>query len=242
MLGWWRRRRRRRLLAEAPRAEWRELLLRGAPFFARLPAQEQDKLLRMLRAFLEEHPMVAAGGLELTEEIRVLVGASAVRLVLGLDLDHFHRLTEIVVYPYDILVDPRDEDELLGAAHRHGAVVLSWPAVQRGLRRPADGRDTAVHEFAHALDLADGVFDGAPALRAAEDYRPWAEHLGKAFDRLGQGDRRLLNVLRPYGATAPPELFAVATEAFFERPEELRRQAPQLYTELARFYGRGVAD
>lgn len=242
MFDWFKRRRRRRV-AQTPVPEtWRPLLEAGAPFFRELAPPRQERLLAMLQLFLAEKPIIAAGGLELTEEMRVLVGASAVRLILDLDLDHYQRLTEIVLYPYDALVDPQHDDALLGLAHRHGAVVLSWPSVRAGLRAPHDGHDTAVHEFAHALDLADGVFDGAPALRAREDYGPWARHLGQAYDALVDGDRNLLRVLRPYGGTNPPEFFAVATEAFFERPDELRRRAPDLYQDLARFYGRELDE
>lgn len=238
MFGWWRRRRRARWMAAPVPEAWPALLAARAPFFRRLEAGEQERLLRLVQAFLAEHPLVGAGGLVLTEEIRVVVGATAVRLVLGLDLDHYDRLTEIVVYPYEALVDPKEDRALWGVAHRHGAVVLSWPAVLRGLARPDDGLDTATHEFAHALDLADGAFDGAPSLRAGEHYRPWAAVLGAHYERLQGGDRRLGKVLRDYGATDPAEFFAVATEAFFERPEALRRRAPGLYEELARFYGR----
>lgn len=245
MLGWWRRRRRRRWLAAPVPEGWRGHLERRAPFFRALPVADQARLLSLTQAFLAEHPVVGAGGMEVTEEVAVVVGACAARLVLGLDLDHYARLTEVVVYPHEALRDPRAEGAaaagggFLGAAHRHGAVVLSWPAVLRGLSGPGDGHDTAAHEFAHALDLVDGAFDGAPGLRAAEHYRPWASVLGAHFSRLSRGDRRLRRALREYGATNPAEFFAVATEAFFERPRELRRQAPALYAELARFYGRG---
>ena len=34
-----------------------------------------------------------------------------------------------------------------------------------------------------------------------------------------------------------PEFFAVATETFFELPAELAAEDPELYAELARFYG-----
>ena len=43
-------------------------------------------------------------------------------------------------------------------------------------------------------------------------------------------------VLDTYGATNPAEFFAVATETFFERPNELRAGHPRLYAELERFY------
>ena len=43
-------------------------------------------------------------------------------------------------------------------------------------------------------------------------------------------------VLSPYGATNPGEFFAVATEAFFERPVEMREQHTRLYDTLKGFY------
>ena len=39
-----------------------------------------------------------------------------------------------------------------------------------------------------------------------------------------------------YGATNPTEFFAVATEAFFERPRALRATHPKLYAELRKFF------
>jgi Mlc titration factor MtfA (ptsG expression regulator) len=43
-------------------------------------------------------------------------------------------------------------------------------------------------------------------------------------------------LLDTYGATNSAEFFAVATEAFFERPRALRRRHPKLYGELQRFF------
>jgi len=35
-----------------------------------------------------------------------------------------------------------------------------------------------------------------------------------------------------YGATNPAEFFAVATETFFEKPVQLKKEHPELYEEL----------
>jgi Mlc titration factor MtfA (ptsG expression regulator) len=43
-------------------------------------------------------------------------------------------------------------------------------------------------------------------------------------------------VLDGYGATNKAEFFAVATEAFFEKPAQLEREHAALYAELKRFY------
>jgi Mlc titration factor MtfA (ptsG expression regulator) len=43
-------------------------------------------------------------------------------------------------------------------------------------------------------------------------------------------------VLDTYGAENPAEFFAVATEAFFERPRELRENHPELFAALRAFF------
>jgi Mlc titration factor MtfA (ptsG expression regulator) len=40
----------------------------------------------------------------------------------------------------------------------------------------------------------------------------------------------------PTGATDPAEFFAVATEAFFERPHALCIRHPKMYAELQRYF------
>ena len=39
-----------------------------------------------------------------------------------------------------------------------------------------------------------------------------------------------------YGATNEAEFFAVATEAFFEKPKQMHKRSPELYEELNRYY------
>ena len=49
-------------------------------------------------------------------------------------------------------------------------------------------------------------------------------------------ERERKSVLDSYGATDPAEFFAVATEAFFEKPLKLQQKHPELYQELKNFY------
>lgn len=233
--------RRRRLARQAFPEAW-EPILRRLPFYRRLPPEQQARLRELLKVFANEKHFFGAGGLAMTDEIRVVISAAAVRLVLRLDLSYYDRLTEIVVYPY-VFQNPGGEGEArLGEAHRFGTVVLSWPAVVEGIRYGCDGRDTALHEFAHVLDRATGRFDGTPPLRAHDHYRAWAEVMSEHFLRLREGAAPERTVLRGYGAKNEAEFFAVATEVFYELPARLRAVMPDLYGELARFYGVDPAD
>jgi len=49
-------------------------------------------------------------------------------------------------------------------------------------------------------------------------------------------------VLNHYGATNPAEFFAVATEAFFEKPRQLKTRHPELYEQLACYYEQDPAE
>jgi hypothetical protein len=233
LLRAWRRRRLAR--RELPPA-WPAILDRHVPFYRSLPPALRARFCELLKVFVWEKHFFGAGGLEMTDEVRVVVAATAVRLVLHLDLSYYDRLTEIVVYP-STYRRPDEEGGMLGEAHPFGTVVLSWDAVLEGLRNPADGHETGAHEFAHVLDQEDGAFDGTPPLRRFGDYHAWAEVLSEHFLALGEGRLKQRRVLDRYGATNEAEFFAVATESFFERPRKLRERLPDLYEELRKFYG-----
>lgn len=241
MFGFFRRRRRRRALATPFPDEWLRIVETRLSFYEKLDADMQQVFRDELQVFLDRVRFFGAAGLEVTDEMRVVIGGSAVRLILGLDDTFYDRLKEIVVYPYDYTHPDRGtgegEKHVLGEAHHFGTVVLSWPAVLAGISRPTDGHDTAVHEFAHVLDKTSLGFDGTPRLRAREDYRIWGEVMTEHFHGLRRGKEAMTRVLSDYGATNEAEFFAVATESFFERPGDMRESAPDLYEVLARFYG-----
>lgn len=228
--------RRRRLKKRPFPAAWHAHLEAHVPFYATLPGPLRERFLSDLKIFAWEKHFIGAGGQEITDEIRVVISAAAVRLVLRLGISMYDRLTEIIVYPSHYQ-HPEGEGVIFGEAHAWGTVVLSWEAVRRGLANPEDGRDTAIHEFAHVLDRATGSFNGTPELRAREHYRPWAEVMSRHFLSLRRRGRKHRRILRAYGATNEAEFFAVTTEVFFERPDALARRLPDLYQELRRFYG-----
>jgi hypothetical protein len=220
---------------------WLPHLERRVPFFGEIEGPLRERFLNHLKVFAWEKDFVGAGGQEIDDEVRVVISAAAVRLVLHLNLSYYDRLSEIIVYP-EAFRRPGGETWILGEAHSWGTVVLAWQSVLLGLANQADAHDTATHEFAHVLDRAGGAFDGTPELRARAHYRPWAQVMTRNYLALRRGARRARKVLRQYGATNEAEFFAVATEAFFEKPQQMREQTPDLYAELARFYHREPAS
>lgn len=235
-------------------ADWNRLLESRFPLYARLPTEDRKELQGHIQVFLAEKRFEGCGGLELTEEITVCIAAQACLLLLHRETDYYPGLRSILVYPSTYFgitsrhvgsgVIEERPDSRLGEAWDSGTVVLAWDAVHAGAADPDDGHNVVFHEFAHQLDFEDGRTDGAPLLGGEEPwyrrkhrYRTWARVLSQEYEQLRASVQiGPPSVIDEYGATNPAEFFAVATEAFFERPHELRRRHPELYEELMRFY------
>jgi Mlc titration factor MtfA (ptsG expression regulator) len=242
LFGLIRRFRRSRLVKRPLPDDWLGILEARVPFFVGYDDELRGTFLDYLKIFVWEKHWIEAGGMEITEEVKVVIAAAAVRLALHLDMSVYDRLTEIVVYPSHYHHPDDDDGVVFGEAHAWGTVVLSWDAVVQGLANPHDGHDTATHEFAHVLDRNDGSFDGTPELRAHAHYRPWAKVMSHHYLELQDRGRDQRRVLRDYGATNEAEFFAVATESFFEKPRQMQQRTPDLYDEMKRFYGFDPAD
>lgn len=241
-------RRRARLRAQPAPRTWRAILERNLPIFTRLSPEDQSELLGHTMVFLAEKHFEGAGGLELTDEIRVTIAAQACLLLLHRDTDYYPQLISIIVYPsgYTAREDRHigggiweegGEDRLGHTGQRLSALVLAWDAVRHGAAAPNDGENLVLHEFAHQLDFENMSSDGTPALETRGDYLAWARVMSAEFRALrNASDAGLPTLLDEYGATNPSEFFAVATETFFERPRALKKKHPTLFAQLERFY------
>jgi len=235
---------RRRQLRDRPvPAEWERIIAEDLEFASAFSADERARWLLHLKLFAWEKRFEGVG-IDVTERMQVVVAGIAARLSRNLDVSVYDDLDSVVIYPHAVKVPRSVHDDglvtesevgALGLATGRGAVVLSWAAVEDGLADPDDGHDTALHEFAHVIDAADGAFDGTPALTSSRALRAWARVMSARFLELKSGGP-IRRVLRDYGATNEAEFFAVASEVFFERPEALKARAPDLYRVLADFY------
>jgi len=239
---WWAGRRRERWRRQPFPPAWSRILERRVPLATRLPAPLQQRLRQLTQIFVAEKPFIGCDGQAIDDEVRVTIAAQACLLLLGQPGDVcFPQLRQVLVYPRPFVV-PRKQwlpggvlDEarqaLAGESWGQGQVILAWSEVRADA--PADGRNVVLHEFAHQIDQDGGAADGRPWRADAATRQRFAAVMDAAFARLQD---EASSALDPYGATSPAEYFAVASEAFFERPQALAAEAPQVYEELARLY------
>lgn len=232
---------------------WRAILARHFPYASRLTVAQRSELERHVQVFLERKYFEGAGGLRLHDVHRVTIAAHAALLMLGGNTDYFPRLKTIIIYPDEYVVDePREleggimsEGPELHAGHTQsnlGALVVSWRDILDGIADPEDGENVLFHELAHQLDFEDGDDNGVPLHADAASARRFAEVARDEYERLREDvERDRDTLLDPYGAEDRVEFFAVATEAFFELPADLKAEHPELYDVLAAYFGQDPA-
>lgn len=248
-------RRRRKALSEPFPDAWRAVLERRWGLWPTFDATERERLERLVQAFVYDRRWEAARGFALTDEVQVLVAAQACLLLLGLDLepgvDPFARVHSVIVHRSTVVlhgerVTGPDSTGLMsqgrmaldGQAHHRGPVLLSWSTLAYEARHPERGKAVVLHEFAHQLDMLDGLTDGCPPIPEPDRRDRFVEVCTAVFHHLR---RHPDEVLRDYAATDPGEFFAVTTETFFTRPALLAEHHAALYSVFADFYGQDPA-
>jgi Mlc titration factor MtfA (ptsG expression regulator) len=250
MFSFFTSRRRRKLIQVPFPSEWEAIIRKNVFHFGLLEEDECDHLRALVQVFVAEKYWDGAGGLELTDEIRVTISAQACLLLLGLPHNFYQNVQSIVVYPSTVVPPQRKpgffetpsaplelQHPILGQAFQQGPVIIIWDAALRAGRHPASGHNVIYHEFAHKLDMLDGAADGTPPLRDRAEYRDWVQTCSREFLRLKHDtEMGRASFLDAYGATNEAEFFAVATEHFFDRPHQMVADAPDLYRVLQEYY------
>ena len=239
-----------------PEDLWKRTLARH-PFLQRRAPADAAELRRLTSLFLDRKQFSAAGGLRLSDAMAVTIAAQAVLPVLKLGLSRYDGFVGIVVHPGQVVARREVTDEeglvhsydevLAGEAMEGGPVMLSWHDVRLSAPMAAQSYNVVIHEFAHVLDMADGVADGVPLLPPHIARAEWVTALSAEFDAFvtrvdSLGDDAPRPVLDPYGAKALEEFYAVASEAFFVNAQALRAEHAALYQLFVRFYGQNPAD
>jgi hypothetical protein len=246
---WKRKRLLRRHRVDDPR--WRRAR-RHLPFLAGLSADEERRLKEFAIMFLAEKEFTPVQGVQLSEDDRLEIALQACLPVLELGLSWYEGWVGIVVHPSDFHVKRSHTDEdgvvhewddaLAGESWPGGPVVLSWEALDDSGSVAEGGANVVIHEFAHKLDMMSGEADGVPPMPSRAARERWLKVFDAEFDRFcGAVDAGKETFLDPYAAEHESEFFAVASEAFFESPNALRREFAALYELFSNFYKQNPA-
>jgi Mlc titration factor MtfA (ptsG expression regulator) len=213
--------RRRRALKQPFPVPWKTFLTGHSLFYKSLDKIDKKRFEQDVQIFLNDFPIEGTRRQTVDLEAKLLVAAGAAALLHGRPTwePPFH--DGVVIFPgdrFDRHFQP-GKGYFAGMATRKGPLLLTEISLEESFKNPYDGYNVIYHEMAHYFDLAGASI-------------PWQELFSREWRKASEGR----SFLRDYAGTNEAELFAVATEAFFENPWEMKAQSPELYGALKEFF------
>lgn len=223
--------------------KWKKILIEKVLFYNNLTDNEKKLFEFKIFEFLTNCRIT---GIETSVDDvdKVLVASSAIIPIFKFPNWQYLNVYEVLLYPNQFNEDFQTTGKgrpilgMVGTGYMEGKMILSKQALHYGFENESDKKNTAIHEFIHLIDKADGSIDGIPSLLLDKQYTiPWLDLIKQNIDEISDGK----SDINPYGATKKSEFFPVISEYFFERPKLLKQKHPKLYKLLEKIFNQDMA-
>lgn len=195
-------------------------------FYKKLPPKEKKYFEYRVADFIEEYDFIGKEGLEITDQMKVLVSATSTMLTFGLKNYLYDVFERIIIYPDEYYSTVSDEYHKGEFNPMVGVIAFSWKDFQEGYRIDHDNHNLGLHEFAHALNF-QAMKSNNTSMTIFSDM--FSEimidiHHPPNAKRLVESE-----YFRIYAYTNKFEFLAVVLEHFFETPREFKQEFPELF-------------
>jgi Mlc titration factor MtfA (ptsG expression regulator) len=204
----------------------RRVLIRHFPFFTKLVAPDQDKFIVRVKKFMKTKIFVVHD-IKAYREMPILLSASAVQITFGLEKFLLPHYAIIRIYPQEfVAMEPMRV--LIGNVSGN-TINIAWKQFLEGYRNRVDNNNVGLHEMAHAL-----YFQNCETDEYIDHNFKVSFHLFTGFgDKIFEREKHTtMGLYSDYAMRNFQEFWAESMEIFFETPDRLHTQYPELYTIL----------
>jgi len=218
--------------------EDRNLLQQYVSFYNQLDEKKKSSFEKRMEKFLTG---VRITGINTDVERldKLLIAASAIIPIFNFSNWEYMNLNEVLLYPgtFDEMFnqqgDERTRAGVVGDGPYQNMMILSKHHLRVGFINNDSKQNTGIHEFVHLIDKTDGAVDGIPENLIGKEYvLPWLYLMQQNMQRI----REEQSDINPYGSSNQAEFFAVVSEYFFQRPDLLQENHPQLFELLTQIF------
>jgi Mlc titration factor MtfA (ptsG expression regulator) len=202
-------------------AERQQILYTNFTYYKKLSEKKKLEFEKRVQHFLTNKSFIASDGFEITEQMKVMIAATAVQILFCrkayyLSSFDFIELFEEVPVHVEVMRKKR-------------IIQISWNEFKKGFDSLIDGYNPGLKIMAMALDLEHKF--GEKSLFSQQTY--------KAFQKIykQEAEKYILSgksKYDQYNKVDRTEYFAVAVEYFFERPEHFNANQPAMYLALSK--------
>lgn len=196
-------------------------------FYKKLDEKQKQHFEHRVASFIIDKTFIGREGQQITDDIKVLVSATAVMLTFGFR-DYFIGLIDkIFVYPDEFYSNANDEYHKGEINPRLGALVISWKHFEHGFDISNDNLNLGIHEFAHAIHLNSMKERDVSSTIFKDSFKELTDYLSE--NKPLRDELIASEYFREYAYTNHFEFLAVIIESFIETPAKFRSQFPGIY-------------
>ncbi|WP_245940187.1 zinc-dependent peptidase [Seonamhaeicola aphaedonensis] len=208
----------------------KSILKKKFTFYNKLPFQYQVYFEHRLASFIKDKDFLGRQGVIVTEEMKVLISATAVMLTFGFRDFYIGLISKIVIYPKEFYSKSNNAYHKGEFNPKFRALVLSWKDFEKGFEDGKDNLNLGIHEFTHAIHLNSIKERDVSSTIFSDSFKELSEILSR-HEYLREA---LISseYFRRYAFTNQFEFLAVAIESFIETPHEFKSQFPRVYNKV----------
>ena len=194
-------------------------------YYKSLSSTEKNDFEYRVNHFMVNKNFISETGDEISDDMKVLIAASAIQLTFGLRPVYLSNFKNV------IFADPLSADANLINSN---SIIIPWKDFLHGYQDNADGVNEGLRILAVALKIQDRI--SKPGLKMFSDIRrrKWVEVSKKEAQRLIKSGQTRFGSVKEIN---PEEYFAVSVVYFFEKPKQMKEKHPELYFALSKLLG-----
>ena len=197
-------------------------------FYKKFNEKQKLHFEHRVASFIIDKTFIGREGQQITDDIKVLVSATAVMLTFGFRDFYIGLMDKIFVYPDEFYSNMNDAYHKGEFNPRLNALVISWKHFEQGFNISNDNLNLGIHEFAHAIHLNSMKERDVSSTIFKDSFKELTDYLSE--NKSLRDELIASEYFRDYAFTNQFEFLAVVIESFIETPTEFKNQFPKIYS------------
>jgi len=210
--------------------EQKTVLQNEFAFYKKLSKKEKVYFEHRVSSFIKDKDFIGRDLDGITEEMKVLISATAIMLTFGFRDFYIGLISKIVVYPEKFYSN-------MNKAYHKGefnpklrTLVLSWKDFKEGFDIGNDNLNLGIHEFTHAIHLNSIKERDVSSTIFSDSFNELSKLI--STNNVLRDELLDFEYFRNYAYTNQFEFIAVAVENFVETPNDFKAQFPEIYDKI----------
>ncbi|MFD0991526.1 zinc-dependent peptidase [Mariniflexile jejuense] len=208
-------------------------------FYKKLDSKEKKYFEHRVASFIKDKHFIGRDGILISEEIRVLISATAIMLTFGFRDFYIGLISKIIIYPKAFYSNTNKAFHKGEFNPKLETLVISWEDFVKGYTIGNDNINLGIHEFTHAIHINSMKERDISSTVFSDSFKELSEMLASnetLRNKLLESD-----YFRKYAFTNQFEFLAVIIENFIETPQLFKAEFPNIYSKVKQMLNFTVA-